>query len=328
MWRGDDIYLLNFWPLDNVNTLGGGFDYDIGQTAQIRFMTGLTRLDDPFQRQVSGAIPPQGDFLPDEVVILDRPRITVAAKGTWWLFGRRARRGMKAIVYGEGHFLPEGTREIEPGISEVLPYDSGYVIGAQLGGWIADDNTFANLFIRYASGLAAYNPLGVPFTEGRVQDASRARELIAGLSANWESGPFGLQAGAYYRYFRDADPAVFERTKLAEGAINLRPHVWIGERAGLSLDVAYQAMQANQLDDRTGQVVRGGVTKIGFIPFYSPFGRGTFTRPHLRLIYSMTIRDSDAQRLYPEEDPRSRNRVEHFLGIGAEWWFDSNSYGF
>ena len=24
MYRGDDIYLLNFWPLDNLNTIGGG----------------------------------------------------------------------------------------------------------------------------------------------------------------------------------------------------------------------------------------------------------------------------------------------------------------
>ena len=27
MWRGDDVYLLNFWPLDNLNTVGGGLDY-------------------------------------------------------------------------------------------------------------------------------------------------------------------------------------------------------------------------------------------------------------------------------------------------------------
>jgi hypothetical protein len=25
-------------------------------------------------------------------------------------------------------------------------------------------------------------------------------------------------------------------------------------------------------------------------------------------------------------DPRSTRSVEHFLGIGAEWWIDSSSY--
>ena len=327
MWRGDDVYLLNFWPLDNINTLGGGASYRIGDAADLRFVVGLARLDDPFQRQVSGAIPIDG-FIPDEVVILDRPRTTFGLKATYYLFGRTARTGMKAILYGEGHFLPEGRREIEVGITERLPYDSGWVVGGQLGLWQADENTFVNLFFKWSRGLGAYNPLGVPFRAGgTVHDTERAREALIAISANVERGAFGMQVGAYYRNFRDADPSAFERTKLAEGAFNLRPHVWVGEHAGLSFDFSYQALQANQLDERTGQGVRGGVTKLGFIPFYSPFGRGTYTRPHLRLIYSLTIRDQDAQALYPEEDPRSRNKVEHFLGIGAEWWFDSTSYG-
>ena len=29
MLRGDDIYLLDFWPLDNLNTVGGGVRYDV-----------------------------------------------------------------------------------------------------------------------------------------------------------------------------------------------------------------------------------------------------------------------------------------------------------
>jgi len=33
MFRGDDIYLLDYWPLDNVNTLGGGW---AGGTASTR----------------------------------------------------------------------------------------------------------------------------------------------------------------------------------------------------------------------------------------------------------------------------------------------------
>ena len=63
------------------------------------------------------------------------------------------------------------------------------------------------------------------------------------------------------------------------------------------------------------------------MPFVSPFGRGTYTRPHLRVIYSLTVRDDDARALYPALDPRSANNVEHFLGIGVEWWFASSSYG-
>lgn len=333
MWRGDDIYLLNFWPLDNLNTVGAGFDYSFGEGAngdrfELRLVGGLARPNDPFHRQVSGAVPTAG-FLPDDVVLLDRPRFTVAAKATFWPAGRRARSGLKAIVYGEGHFLPDGEREVDGGGTEILPRDEGYVVGAQLGGYLADSNTFGNLFIKYANGLGAYDPFAVPFTTGSVQrTAGRARELLIGLSANVERGIFGMQIGGYYRYFRDADANVFDRHSLAEGAVIVRPHVWLHDMAGLSLDLSYQAMQTSALDETTGQVRRGGVTKIGFIPFISPFGRGTYTRPHIRLIYSATIRDADARRLYPMEDPRSRQTVEHFLGVGAEWWFDSSSYGF
>lgn len=328
MWRGDDIYLLNFWPLDNLNMIGGGLDYRaLDEKLDFRLAVGLARPDDPFHRQVTGVVANAG-FLPHDVVILDRPRITAAAKATFFPFGRRVRTGAKVLVYGEGHFLPRGERELEFGLREIMPYDSGMVVGAQLGGWQVSNRAFVNLFFRHARGLGAYNPLGVPFRTGGVQTTERARETIVGLSGNYELGAFGLQLGAYYRYFRDADPNIFDRSALAEGAVNVRPHVWIGERAGLSLDLAYQALQMSALDERTGRVVRGGVTKIGFIPFYSPFGRGTFTRPHLRLIYSMSIRDQGAQALYPMEDPRSRTAVEHFLGVGAEWWFDSTSYGF
>lgn len=333
MWRGDDIYLLNFWPLDNLNTVGGGLDYsflpgDNGDRLELRLVGGLARPNDPFHRQVSGAVPTAG-FLPEDVVLLDRPRFTVAAKATFWPAGRRARSGLKAIVYGEGHFLPDGERELDGGGSEILPRDEGYVVGAQLGGYMADSNAFANVFIKYASGLGAYDPFAVPFSTGSVQrTAGRARELLVGLSANYEVGVFGVQLGGYYRYFRDADANVFDRHSLAEGAVIARPHIWLHDMAGLSFDLSYQAMQTSALDETTGQVRRGGITKIGFIPFISPFGRGTYTRPHIRLIYSATIRDADARRLYPMEDPRSRQTVEHFLGVGAEWWFDSSSYGF
>jgi hypothetical protein len=31
MYRGDDVYLLNWWPLDNLNMVGGGARYNAGE---------------------------------------------------------------------------------------------------------------------------------------------------------------------------------------------------------------------------------------------------------------------------------------------------------
>ena len=326
MWRGDDVYLFNFWPLDNLNLVGGGMSYDLEQIGQLRLAVGLHQPNDPFQRQ-EVLVTPRAGFTPESVVFLDRPRIVFAGRLTFWPLGRQAREGVKAILYGEGHYLSSGMRRNPEGFDEPLPEDGGFVIGAQVGGYLADSNTFANLFVRYARGLGAYDPLGVPFTGGTVIQTGRAEELRIALSGNLEIDAFGLQVGAYFRYFRDADPNVFGRGALSEGAINVRPMVWFGRYVGIAADLSYSGMAASAISETTGSPVGGNLFKLGIVPFISPFGRGTYSRPHLRLIYALTVRDAGARALYPALDPRSANDVEHFLGIGVEWWFSSSSYG-
>ncbi len=56
----------------------------------------------------------------------------------------------------------------------------------------------------------------------------------------------------------------------------------------------------------------------------SPAGRGSYTRPHLQVIYAASLRSDGARRLYPPDDPFSFNGVEHFLGVATEWWFNSS----
>lgn len=325
MVRGDDIYLLDVWPMDNLNALGGGLRFDHEDVLSLALTFGMARPNDPFQHQVVETVADSG-FDAASLVVLDRPRVIVAAKGTYFPLGWDDDFALKVSAYGEFHYLPSGSRRIEGMGIEDLPRDDGQVFGLQVGAWFPGTRNFINVFLRYAKGLAVYDPLGVPFTVGTVQSTDRAQEVQLGLSANFESGMFGLQVGAYYRNFRDADPGVFDRNRLAEGAIALRPQVWFGDHVGLALDTSYQAMETTAFDEVTGRPERGGVFKFGFIPFFSPFGRGTYTRPHLRIIYTLTHRDADAMRLYPVADPRSQNANEHFLGIGAEWWFDSTSY--
>ena len=325
MWRGDDVYLFDFWPLDNLNTIGGGTRYRLDDVAEAALVVGLAQPDDPFQRQVRDVVAPSG-FTPVEVLVLDRPRLVIGAKATWFPLGRDRETGLKAVLYGEHHSVPAGEREAEDGVVEDLPADDGFLLGAQVGGWMVENAAFANLFVRYARGLAVYDPLGVPFRTGTVIETERAEELLIALSANFEHEWLGVQVGGWFRRFRDADPSVFERAALAEGAVAIRPYVWLGQHAGLSVEGSYQALETTALDERTGNPVEGSAWKLGVIPFFSPYGRGTYTRPHLRVIYSVTTRDEGARALYADDDPRSTEINEHFLGVGAEWWFDSSSY--
>src|SRR5438552_6653043 len=51
LYRGDDIYLFDFWPLDNLNTLGGGVGLRFGPT-DLKLHIGVSRLEDPYQLQI------------------------------------------------------------------------------------------------------------------------------------------------------------------------------------------------------------------------------------------------------------------------------------
>lgn len=325
MVRGDDIYLLDIWPLDNLNLVGGGAKLAFTERFDAGLALGLARPNNPFYTQSVDVASSMG-FVPESVLLLDRPRFVLSDKFTYHVWDRALPQGIKFVLYNEVHLLSAGTRENDAGARESLPSDSGYMIGAEASAYNSRTRAFANVFARFAQGLAAYDPLGIPFSVGAVTETSRARELRLGFSANWESGMVGVQAGGFFRYFRDADPTVFARTSVTEAVLVARPSLWFGRYWGVAADLSFQHRETSQLDELTGVPVSGNVWKFGVIPFLSPAGRGTYTRPQLRLIYSMSIRDEGARAMYPSLDVRSQQSVEHFLGIGAEWWFNSSSY--
>lgn len=324
MYRGDDIYLLNWWPLDNLNTVGGGARYDIGSHFTVYGHVGTNRLDSNYQFQRIRVVARDG-FGAASVVLLDRPRFIGSLKGTYWLNGRTASSGLKASVYGEVHSLPEGVRQnSETGARELLRADGGFVLGAQIGAYTGHRDTYVNLFFRYAQGLASYGDLAVPYTLDALQTAQRAQDVRLAFAGNAEHEWFGVMAGGYLRYFRDADPSLFGRNDLWEGTLVVRPTVWIGQHVGISAEGSYQMQAFNMLDSETGRARTASVWRFGLIPFVTPAGRGHFTRPHLRMIYAATFRDDGALRLYAPDDPFARFHVEHYLALSCEWWFNSS----
>jgi len=323
MYRGDDVYLLNFWPMDNLNMVGGGARYHAGEHVVLQAAVGMNRLDDPYQLQTISVAPREG-FGPQTAFLLDRPRVLASAKATWYSVGRTAREGLKLSVYGEYHAMAAGVRQLNDAGSRVeLPSDSGWVMGAQAG--LYRGPSFVNVFVRYAQGLGAYGDLDVPVTLASARTSARALDFRLALSANWERGPFALMVGAYFRYFRDADAGVFSRDALVEGAVAARPIVWFGNHVGFAGEVSYQRVTYNAIDPVTGNgALAGSVLRFAAMPFVTPGGRGSYTRPHLQIIYAASLRDDGARRLYAPDDPFGFNSVEHFLGVGTEWWFNSS----
>ncbi len=329
MYRGDDIYLLNFWPLDNLNTIGGGLGYAFGdgQRTSIRVHAGLNQPTDPYYRQSVMRSPAHNQFGDTEVRLLDRQKLISSAKLThlWPLSGTG---GVKGIVYGEFHYVPGGQREVEDKLYEDVPKDAGFVAGGQLTLFTGERSTYLTATGRFAYGLAAYGEFNAPRQLRPDRKTTGAYEMMLTLSGNWERGPFAVMAGGYYRQFRNASKSL-DFDDVNEGIIIARPTVWFGEKAGLSLEGSFQAQQRGVTFESAPGVfkpVLGTVGRAGIIPFVTPGGRGHFQRPHIYLMYVFTARDSAARSLYASDDVYARRKIDHLIGVGAEWWFGSTSY--
>jgi hypothetical protein len=329
MYRGDDIYLLNFWPLDNLNTLGGGLGYAFGngQRTSIRVHAGLNQPTDPYYRQSVMREPAHNQFDDTEVRLLDRQKLISSAKLTH-LWPLSEAGGIKGIVYGEFHYVPGGQREVEAKLYEDVPKDTGFVAGGQLTLFTGKRSTYVTATGRFAYGLAAYGEFNAPRQLRPNRKTTGAYEMMLTLSGNWERGPFAIMAGGYYRQFRNASKSL-DFDDINEGIVIARPTVWFGEKAGLSLEGSFQAQQRG-VTWETGpglfKPVIGTVGRAGILPFVTPGGRGHFQRPHIYLMYVFTARDTGARSLYASDDVFARRKIDHLIGLGAEWWFGSTSY--
>ncbi len=327
MYRGDDIYLLDFWPLDNLNTIGGGVRFDIpGMKTYVAWHLGLNRAADPFQFQEVERPAAQNQPGVATVELLNRPRVISSLK-LQHIQPLSGKAGLKGVLYGEVHRLPSGEREESPGVIEPVVGDSGALFGAQVGLFTGERDTFVNLFFRHATGLAAYGELATP--EGTAPDKTveGATETRMGISGNYEHEYFAVVVGGYFRSFREPTPEPFRFSNIDEGIFVVRPHLFLGDHAGLAVEGSYQAQQRGVLNVVTNEPVHAKLLRFGVMPYLSPAGKGVFKRPQLRLIWAVTQRNDDARALHAQDDVFARRKTEQFFGIGAEWWFNSTSYG-
>ena len=331
MYRGDDIYLLDYWPLDDLNTVGGGARYDFTPNTYVAAQFGVSQPTTDFFIQSVTRPQPFNDPGAANVLVLNRQELEGSLKASHMVrVGDTG--GVKGVLYTELHQLPAGEHQLQSGLFQPLPGDLGWVIGGQIGLFSGRRDAHLNLFVRYAGGLAAYGDFTTPDQLAPDKTTSGARELVFALGGNYEAGPLGLMVGAYLRSFRNASPAL-DFHDLDEGIVALRPHVFFGELGGLAIEGSYQMQQRGVINLPTsdGRPGAGPLTpslwRFGVLPFLSPAGRGDYSRPQFRLIYVVTARSAAARALYPQDDVFSLRSLEHFLGFGVEWWFNSTSYG-
>ncbi len=322
MVRGDDVHLLDFWPLDNLNTVGGGLVWE-PQGWRLAGSVGLARPSAEAYQVQSVPVPLAGSVGAEDVLTLDRQRAVGSVKAGRFFATDAAT--FRVNGYGELHHLPEGQRVVEEQLREALPADGGGVAGLQLSGWGWARESYLHVWGRLATGLATTDPLSVPGTFATDHRTTGAREWLVALAGNQDWGPVALQLGAYARHSRDADGQSGDPDDGWESAVALRPLLALGEHGSLGLELSRQARAPEGLSPRTDTLLRPRVTKVAIIPAIQPHS-GSYARPQLRAQYVYEHLNDDARRWFPDEDPRHQTNHQHFIGIGAEWWIDSNDY--
>lgn len=329
MLRGDDVYLLDFWPLDDQNTWGGGLRFTWARRFEIAPHVGVNRLGDGQQFQTLTVATP-GGVAGDEVLVLDRQR-TVATLRIGQEVPVGDRVVLRARVYGELHRLPDGERVIEDPfmapVTERLPEDRGALVGLQLSAWGWAPQSFAHLWVRRETGLATWDELALPVdglsTSLQAKDARGWKLAWAG---NHELGPAGLMLGGYWRDVSDADAQTFDFDDRTEVVVAFRPQAYPTERTAVGVELSQQEIRPRGPNPRTDRLVAPSVTKFSVLPAIQ-VAKGGFSRPRLHLVYTATWLDGDARSLYDPRDARVRgDGPQHFAGIGAEWWLASRSY--
>lgn len=319
--RGNDIYLMNFWPMDDLNLVGMGAGLVWKDRLELHGLVGVNRLEDG--RSVDRVpVPAASTFGAEEVLLNDRQKIVAALSAT--LFGK----AKKLKLYGEFHRLGASERTLDGSFTETepLPDDLGFLLGAQLGIWDFARNGHLNVWLRYAQGLAVFDELGTPFglnRDRRSVDAKEYRLAIAGAAEMPLKGAsaLGVQFGAYGRMFIDADGEEEDFDDRFEMAAVVRPE-WMIHLWSVGAEASVQISRPNGLNPQTNTQAVARVMQFALIPGWTwSRAQGIFSRPQLRAIFAVTRLNDAALALYPEEDPRASQDTAYYVGARAEWWF-------
>lgn len=332
MYRGDDIYLFDYWPLDNQNTVGGGVFYRTrtasGGAIDLAAHGGVNRLNNPFQfEQIQVADPAQGAAT---VVQLNRQHLVASATATYTTDTVPSHLDLKLKLHGEAHALPSGTFRRDDGSLEPLPSDTGFLIGGEVGafGLTPEGSNYRrhlNLFARYAKGLAAFDPLSAPTTFGPDLKTKRASELSFGASGAWDAESGNVMIGALARRFVDSTG----EDNFDDGweyAVDARPLVKLAPDWFAGADVSYEARFPRAINPSTLKAEDPAVFQIAPMIVFSPMGPSAYDRPQIRVVYRAAHLNDGALDLYVPDDPRHGHAWVHFIGLQAEWWFNSSTY--
>jgi maltoporin len=319
MYRGDDVFLLDFWPLDNLNTLGAAVGYTThGFDATLHVGASSVLGSNYFQQQIQVADP---TFGATTVTTNDRQHLIGSLK---LRYDRELARGFafRAKVYGEAHSLASGTITLSDNTQQTLPADSGYVLGGQFSVFHHPTRSFLHLFLRQGVNLGAYDALSIPFGLNGQQTTKGASETMLALSVGaviLERVTLGV--GAYYRAFHVALAGQFDDNDRDEYVADARVNINIMRFWAQSFEFSYERALPHGIQPTLLRQISPEVTKFSIVPMLVS-APDLIPEVTLRLIYTYATSNDDTKYIFPTQDFRYTTRNFHFFGVQAEWLFD------
>ena len=72
------------------------------------------------------------------------------------------------------------------------------------------------------------------------------------------------------------------------------------------------------------ELLNPSVFQLAPMLVFAPLGPGSYERPQIRLVYRFAYLNEGALDTYAYEDPRHNDQTVHYIGLQAEWWFNSS----
>lgn len=307
-YRGEDVFMADYFYFNNLSAQGGGVRYKDLDFA-VLVQTGSRTNAPAYQFDDNGDGTPEAQ----------RQRMVFVSQYVrrFPLGGEPDKeRAHRLHLLAEVHALPAARNRDG---AEVLPSDSGWVLGAK-GVLDFGNGNFNTLSVRYGRGIAngaiggaqTWGTFGTADTFGRFSGAF-AVEVVDHFVVNVSR----LLSINGYGVLHLARGGGGSEDRGFDTSVGARAFLYLHDRFHLVNELTWQTRQ-----DGHGPI--GTATKLTVAPTIVPTGqRSVWERPHFRLFYTLAFYNQAARDalMAPYLQTFGPDAVGHYLGARVEWWF-------
>ncbi len=293
LFKGDNNYLYDKWPIEFIPVTGGGFGYVSSDgNMSIDYILSFQKLN---QTVVPGMVKQRGGHMS---MLKYRHRFTTST----------AIPTIVVHMYGEFRTIEELF------ISEQMQLkdDTGWAVGGELelSGFMP--NSFVRIFMRAAGGISTYGYNEAPVFFDSNNESTDAFSFMLALDSAFDSQWVGVRLASHMKYFDNGDGKDAKEGS-ADGiwaSYVGRIHGYVGEYFRPGIEIAHHFVKYNEVDDLAQEF------KLSIAPELTTARGINDLLPRLRLIYTISFLNDEAKALRGLDD-----NTEHYLGLGAQWLF-------